>query len=124
MKDAGVIETGSPYKHDMTAVASFTLMIVGDDGTKIVAEQGVQVVIVDGAIHVMDEKPLFYLPVDLPAMTPGHFSRALQNQRDRFLAKVLEEDIEDINARFLRNAYREEARIGNGIGCSSLQGYM
>jgi hypothetical protein len=76
LKDAGVIETGSPYKHDLKAAASFTLMIVGDDGTKIVAEQGVHVVIVDGAIHVMDEKPLFYLPVDLCAMTPGHFSRA------------------------------------------------
>ncbi len=40
------------------------------------------------------------------------------------MAEVLEEDVEDINARFLRNAYCEEARIGNGIGCSSLQKYM
>jgi hypothetical protein len=42
-------------------------------------------------------------------MTPSDFSRALQNQKDRLLAKVSEDDIEDIDAQFrrLRIAYQE-----------------
>ena len=43
-------------------------------------------------------------------MTPRDFAKALQNQKDCLLAKVLEEGIEEIDAQFrrLRNAYREE----------------
>jgi hypothetical protein len=43
-------------------------------------------------------------------MTPRDFGKALQNQKDHLLAKVLKEDIEEIDAQFrpLRNAYRKE----------------
>jgi hypothetical protein len=84
-------------------------MIV-DGVSKIVAEQ--HGVVEDGGILVMDEIPPV-LPVDLCGMTPRDFSRALQNQKDRLLAKVSEDDIEAIDAQFrrLRIAYREETGL-------------
>jgi hypothetical protein len=107
-KEASGIETGSPYHAILKSVSSFALMIV-DGVSKMVAEQGV---VEDGGILAMNEIPPV-LPVDLCAMTPRDFSKALQNQRDRLLTKVSDEDIEDIDAQFrrLRNAYREEAGV-------------
>jgi hypothetical protein len=58
----------------------------------------------------MDEIPPG-LPVDLCGMTPHDFSRALQNQKDRLLAKDSEDDIkEDIDAQFrrLRIAFHQD----------------
>jgi hypothetical protein len=109
LKEASGIETGSPYHAVLKAVASFGLMIV-DGVSKIVAEQ--RGVVEDGGILVMDEIPPV-LPVDLCGMTPRDFSRALQNQKDRLLAKVSEDDIEAIDAQFrrLRIAYREETGL-------------
>ena len=50
------------------------------------------------------------LPVDLCAMAPRAFSAVLQKQKDRLLAKVSEEDIENVDAQFrrLRIAYCED----------------
>ena len=51
------------------------------------------------------------LPVDLCSMAPPlAFSAALQKQKDCLLAKVSEEDIENVDAQFrrLRIAYRED----------------
>ena len=105
-KEASGIETGSPYHAILKSVSSFALMIV-DGVSKMVAEQGV--VEDDGGILAMNEIPPV-LPVDLCAMTPRDFSKALQNQRDRLLTKVSDEDIEDIDAQFrrLRNAYYKQ----------------
>jgi hypothetical protein len=60
----------------------------------------------------MDEIPPVS-PVDLCGMTPPDFSKALQNQKDRLLAKVSEDDIEDIDVQFrrLRIAYQEETGL-------------
>ncbi len=103
LKEASGIESGSPYHSVLKAVASFSLMIV-DGVTKIVAEQGLD----DGG-GILNEIPLV-LPVDVCGMTPRDFAKARQNQKDRLLDKVSEEDIEEIGAPFrrLRNAYREE----------------
>ncbi|KAI2494554.1 hypothetical protein MHU86_19969 [Fragilaria crotonensis] len=105
LKEAGGIETGSPYHAVLKAVASFALMVV-DGVSKIVAEQGID----DDGIR--NEIPPV-LPVDLCGMTPRDFAKALQHQKDRLLAKVSEEDVEDIDAQFrrLRLAYREEEGI-------------
>ena len=105
IEEASGIETGSPYHAILKSVSSFVLMIV-DGVSKFVTEQGV---VEDGGILVMDEIPPV-LQLDLSAMTPRDFSSALQNQRDRLLAKVSDEDIEDIDAQFrrLRNAYYKQ----------------
>jgi hypothetical protein len=103
LKEDGGIESGSPYHGVLKAVASFALTIV-DGVSKIVAEQGVE----DGGMLLNEIPPV--LPVDLCSMAPRDFSRALQNQKERLLAKVSDEDIEHIDAQFrrLRIAYREE----------------
>ncbi len=49
----------------------------------------------------MDEIPPV-LPVDLCGMTPRDFPEHCKNQKDRLLAKVSEDDIEDIEAQFRR----------------------
>ena len=108
LKEASGTETVSPFHAVWGTVASFALMVV-DGVSKNVAEQRV---VDDGGILVMDEIPPV-LPVDLCGMTPCDFSRALQNQKDRLLAKVSEDDIEDIDAQFrrLRIAYQEETGL-------------
>jgi hypothetical protein len=103
LKQASGIEAGSPYHSVLKAVASFLLMIV-DGVSKIVAEQGLD----DGRGILKEIPPV--LPVDLCGMTPRDFAKAQQNHKDRLLATVSEEDIEEIDDQFrrLRNAYREE----------------
>ena len=108
MKEDGGTETGSPYHGVLKAVATFSLTIV-DGVSKIVAEQGV---IEDdaGAGAVVNKIRPPVLPVDLCSMAPRAFSAVLQKQKDRLLAKVSEEDIENVDAQFrrLRIAYRED----------------
>ncbi|KAI2492556.1 hypothetical protein MHU86_22007 [Fragilaria crotonensis] len=107
LKEDGGIATGSPYHGVLKAVSTFALTIV-EGVTKIVAEQGV-VEDDDAARRVVDEIPPV-LPVDLCSMAPRAFSAILQNQRNRLLEKVSEEDIENIDAQFrrLRIVYRED----------------
>jgi hypothetical protein len=121
LKEASGTETGSPYDSVLEAVASFALMVV-DGVSKIVAEQRV---VDDGGILLMDEIPPV-LPVDLCGMTPRDFSRALQNQKDRLLAKVSEDDIEDIDAQFrrLRIAYQEETGLKATLDALHSQGTL
>jgi hypothetical protein len=97
LKEDGGTETGSPYHGILMAVATFSLTIV-DGVSKTVAEQGV---VEDdaGAGAVVNEIPLV-LPVDLCSMAPRAFSAVLQKQKDRLLAKVSEEDIENVDAPF------------------------
>ena len=107
LKTDGGTETGSPYHGVLKAVETFSLTIV-DGVSKIVAKQGV---VEDdaGAGAVVNEIPPV-LPVDLCSMAPRAFSAVLQKQKDRLLATVSEEDIENVDAQFrrLRIAYSED----------------
>ncbi len=103
-------------------MASFALIVV-DGVSKNVAEQGV---VDDGGILVLTDEIPPALPVDLCGMTPRDFSRALQNQKDRLLAKVSEDDIEDIDAQFrrLRIAYQEETGLKATLDALHSQGTL
>jgi hypothetical protein len=107
-EEDGGTETGSPYHGVLKAVATFSLTIV-DGVSNIVAEQGVLVEDDAGAGAVVNEIPPI-LPVDLCSMAPRAFPAVLQKQKDCMLAKVSEEDIEDVDAQFqcLRIAYHED----------------
>jgi hypothetical protein len=122
LKEASGTETGSPYHSVLKAVASFALMVV-DGVSKVVAEQRV---VDDGGILVMDEIPPV-LPLDLCGVTQRDFSSAVQNQKDRLLAKVSEDDIEDIDAqecRHLRIAYQEEKGLQATLDALHSQGTL
>ena len=69
---------------------------------------------VEGPMTAQDHAcPFPPMPEEQALVTPQDFSKALRNQRDRLLAKVSDEDIEDIDAQFrhLNNAYRKEAGV-------------
>lgn len=101
LKEDGGTETGSPYYDVLKAVATFSLTIV-DGVSKIVAEKGVVEDDAGAGVGVNEIPPV--LPVvDLCSMAPPHaFSAVLQKQKDRLLAKVSEEDIENVDAQFQR----------------------
>ena len=111
MKEDGGTETGSPYHGVLKAVATFSLTIV-DGVTKIVAEQGV--VVEDDAVvgAVVNEIPLCYQSICVPwHRTHSQQYRRSRTRSDCLLAKVSEEDIENVDAQFrrrLRIAYRED----------------
>ena len=92
LKENHGTEIGSPYHGVLSAVAEFSLTIV-DGVSVIVAEQGVP----SEAGGVANEVPPV-LPLDLHSMTQRAFSAALQNQRNCLLNKVLEQDIDDVDA--------------------------
>ncbi len=85
-------------------MSTFALTVV-DDVSNIVAEQGV---VEEDAGRVFDEIPPV-LPVDLCSMTQRACLAVLQNQGDRLLQKVSDEDVENVDAQFRRQriAYRK-----------------
>ena len=107
LKEGGGIAIGSPYHGVLKAVATFSLTIV-DGVSKVMAEQGGVINDEAGGAAVNEIPPV--LPVDMCSMAPRAFSAVLQKQKDRLLAKVSEEDIENVDAQFrrLRIAYRED----------------